>query len=612
VRILAGDDRWIAELPETPERNENLIVLSALSGGFALMVAGFVVAAARGLSIHHRLRELALLRMVGATPRQVRRMVLGETLVVAILSIGLACALAVPLGGWLFDRLAELGVADAAAAFHLGWIPMAAGAGSGLLVALVAGTVAARRAGAARPVQALAEAAIPSSRPGRLRTMVAALCFGCGIALAVVTVMAFDGPVAASTAGPAVVLWAFGVAAILPAIVERVVGAVRRPLLAVTGLPGYLALTGAPARAVQLASAVTPIMLASGIAIGNLYLPTTQAAAQREASTAHLRADVVLSSSAGTGLAPGLIDAVRAVPGVAGASELVTSTGFVESPADRSQSREGRPLQGISADGGATAVAVDPVAGRLTDLRGDTVALPAGYARDLGRGVGDTITLRLGDGSAADLRIVALVDPAPGHEALLLPAGLLAPHTTTGLPEQILVEAAPGVGAAALARTLAEHVADHPDVTVADRAALGAADAGRPDVNASVSYLLAGMVLAYTVVSMVNTLVMATTRRRREFGLQRVTGSTRGQVLAMTAVEAALVAAIGVGLGTLLSAATLVPFSLVVGGSPVPSGPIGIYLGVAGAAGLVTMAATLVPVWFATRGRAMEAAVAPG
>lgn len=406
--IRAGDT--------SQDSNENLIVLAALSGGFALIVAMFVVASTLGLSVQQRRRELALLRAVGATPRQVRRLVHGETFVLAVLSGGLACALAPLLGGRLFDRLTALGVADAVTEFHLGWIPMAAGAGCGLLIALSAATVAARRAGATRPVQALTDAALQAPRPGPLRAIVAALCFGSGIALAIVTVMLFDGPVAASVAGPAVVLWAIGVAAILPEIITLLVGVLRRPVLAVTGLPGYLALTGAPARATQLAAVVTPIMLASGIAIGNLYIPTTQAAA--------------------------------------------------------------------GADGG-------------------------------------------------------------------------------------------------------------------------------DDLNASVGYLLAGTVLAYTVVSVVNTLVMATTRRRGEYGLQRITGSTRGQVLAMMAVEAALVATIGVVLGTLLSTATLVPFSLAVSGSPVPSGPLWIYLAVVGVAGALTMIATLVPVWFATRGRAVPAAATP-
>jgi putative ABC transport system permease protein len=109
----------------------------------------------------------------------------------------------------------------------------------------------------------------------------------------------------------------------------------------------------------------------------------------------------------------------------------------------------------------------------------------------------------------------------------------------------------------------------------------------------------------------VNTLVMATGRRRREFGLQRLTGSTRGQVLRMMSVEAVLVTAVGVALGTIVSAGTLVPFSLVVNGTPLPTGPLWIYLSVVGAAGLMTMTATVLPTWFATRARPAAAASTP-
>ena len=69
-------------------------------------------------------------------------------------------------------------------------------------------------------------------------------------------------------------------------------------------------------------------------------------------------------------------------------------------------------------------------------------------------------------------------------------------------------------------------------------------------------------------------------RRRREFALQRLAGSTGGQVLRMMTVEAALVAAVGIALGTAVSTTTLVPFSVAATDSPFPAGPTWIYLAV--------------------------------
>jgi putative ABC transport system permease protein len=144
-------------------------------------------------------------------------------------------------------------------------------------------------------------------------------------------------------------------------------------------------------------------------------------------------------------------------------------------------------------------------------------------------------------------------------------------------------------------------------VAVGDRDALIAAHAKGNEVGAWVNYLLVGMIIAYTVISVVNTLVMATAKRRREFGLQRLGGFTRGQVLRMAGVEGGLIAAIAVLLGTLVSAGSIVPFCLVVRGSLLPSGPLAIYLVVLAIAVVLSLVAILVPAWAATRGRAVDA-----
>ncbi len=265
----------------------------------------------------------------------------------------------------------------------------------------------------------------------------------------------------------------------------------------------------------------------------------------------------------------------------------------------------------MSAEGAAQTTAVRLTAGSLADLTGDTVALPAEHAAALGRGVGDTITMRMGDGVQVDVRIVGLYPGRAGFETVLMPAPLVATHTTAGLPAQIMVRAAAGVSPDALSRSLSALVADRPGVAVADRDVLTAAYAAEQEIGAWINYLMAGMIVAYTAISVVNSQVMATSARRREFGLQRLTGSTRGQVLRMMFVEAGMVSVIGILLGTIVSTTTLVPFTLVTDGSLLPHGPAWIYLGVIGTATVLTMLSTLVTTWVTLRPRPAEATVAP-
>jgi putative ABC transport system permease protein len=604
---LAGDDRGLAEFPEAKASSENLIAIAAVFGGIAVLVAVFVVASTLALSVQQRQRELALLRAVGATPRQVRRMILGETIIIAALATALGYLPGAYLGQWLFDQLAGGGLVPPALAFRQGWIPPATAAGVALLTALAAALVAGRRAALPQPSEALAEADMPRHWRSPSRLLLALLFLAGGAALAIVTMTVMTGPVAASTAGPTVIVFAIGLALLGPGITKVMTVALQPPLRAASGLAGELALLNARAQTWRVAAAATPIMLATGIATALLYVQTTQADAAERAYTEHLRADLVLTSSTG-GLARGLIGSVQRLRGVAGASEYVASTGFVVYPYDRTQGEDGWPLQGVTAEGAARTTAASVTVGTLAGLHGNTVALPAQHARALGRGVGDTITMRLGDRAQVHLRVVALVSAGSGSQTILLPADLLARHTTAGLATQILVRAAPGAGIRRLTGALTALARRWPGVAVADRGALTATYGQQQQTQAWVNYLLVGVIVAYTAISVVNTLVLATARRRREFALLRLTGSTRGQVLRMMSMEGVLIAVIGIVLGTAVSTTALVPFSVAASDSPTPSGPPWIYLAVISTAATLALTATLLPTWQALRSPPAEAA----
>ncbi|MFI5607530.1 ABC transporter permease [Amycolatopsis sp. NPDC051903] len=602
VVALTGDDRGRAEFPQAEAAGEGLVALSAVSGGLSVLVALFVVASTLALATQQRRRELALLRAIGTTPRQLRRMVLGEAMTIGVLAIAAAVALGPLLGRWLFGRLVNAGVVPEVVRFHQGWLPMTVAAGATALAVLIAALVAARRVSRIRPTEALAEASVERRWLTPVRFVLAVLCFGGGTALGIVTLAVMTGPVAASTAGPAVLLWAIGVAAISPGVTKLVAALLHGPVRLFGGVTGWLAVVNTRATATRVSGAVTPIVLAVGIATGNIYLQTTQQAVSQQAFTEDLRADAVVAAPAG--VSPELLHRVQQAPGVAAASEYATSTVFVTAPFD--DSRDGHPALGLTAASAAGTTSAAVTGGSLGALTGDTVALPDTVAAELHRGVGDPVTLRLGDGHDVTVRVVALVAQRPGFEALLFPAGLLAAHTTAGLAPQVLVRAAPGVDHARLAASLTAATAGEP-VTVGDREALLAAHAADDEIGAWVNYLMLAMIIGYTVISVVNTLVMATARRRREFGLQRLGGFTRTQVLRMAGVEGGVIAAIGILLGTVVSAGAIVPFCLVATGSPLPIGPAAVYLTVIAIAAVLALGASVVPAWVATRARPVTA-----
>lgn len=620
AQVLSGDERGWAENPDVIAEGSKLVTLASVFGGLSAAVTVFVVSSTVGLSLNQRQRESALLRAIGATPAQLRRMVLGETLFIAVFATALACFPGPMIGRWLLDAFASAGVVPETIAFRAGFVPMAVGVATALLTALGAAFLGARAATRTRPTEALAEASLQQRWFSKSRLVFALLFLGGGTALALVTAN-IAGPSAGSTATPAAMLWTAGFGLLGPGLAKMIIAALRGPVRAFTGLAGSLASLNAKARTSRFAGAVMPVMLASGLAMALIYLQTTQSSGAERAFRENLRADLVVTSVSG-GLPLDLVETVARQPGVEAASAQVSTLGYIDPPAPKkpapgSEDEDDEPdepeptevpMQGVTPAGLDRTTAFRASSGSLAELTGDTVALPTAFAEESGHKLGDKVPMRLGDGTSAELTLVATLDGRRGYETALLPAALLVPHTDSGLLPQIMVKAEPGADHAELTGTLSKLAADHPGLRVADRSALAVAQAEQDETQTWMSYLLLGMVVGYATIALVNTQVISTTERRREFMLQRLIGSTRRQVMQMMSVEAFLVAASGIVLGVLVAALTLVPLSISVLGSPVPDGSPWIFVAVVGAALGLTLATTLLSARLVLRGKPGEMA----
>ncbi|MFF9592383.1 FtsX-like permease family protein [Streptomyces sp. NPDC014646] len=601
AEVLTGERRGLAELPGTLSSRRTVVILAAIFGSSVVLIVMFGVASTLGLSLQQRSREMALLRAVGSTPRQLRRMILCETAVLSAGSVLLALYPGQLLGRLLFGVLTSSGVVSSSIVYHAGWMPMAVGVVVTVLAAAGATRFAGRRAARTEPVAALAEndAATRWFSVPRLLIAVFFLVNGIGLAVATATVME-DGPSLASTAGPASVLFCIGLALLAPGIVKAMTALLWLPVRALTGVCGQLALRNATTANVRMAGAVAPIVLLIGIATGTLYMQATEDAVSQRSYDRNILADYVLDSTTG-GFAPDVLDRVRATPGVAAASEFVTSRGFVDAPDGPADV----DLRGVSADGVAHSLDLRPVAGSLTDLRDDTVALSDKKAGEYGVRVGDRLPMHLGDGTAVRPTVVALYTDNPKQQYLTLPASALAPHTGDGLPHQILVRSAPGALAEAHDH-LARLAATVPGTELDDGSSLAGRNNQIQQILVAANYTIVAMIVGYAAITVVNTLVAVTRKRRAEFGLQQLTGATRRQVLGMLTVEGVLIGVIATFLGTIASATTIVPYSMVKADSYLPSGSIGIYLAVVGGSLVLVFGATLLPSWRGMRTPAVE------
>lgn len=589
LTVLTGDERGAAEFTGVDGSRLPLILLSAVFGGMVLVVMALVVWATISLSVRQRQRELALLRATGATPDQTRRLVVRETLLVAALACVGGALLGRVMGAAIFASTSARGIVPAALEFRQGPVPFAAGVVVGLLVPWVTARLAAGVAARTKPVQALADASLPATTVHPVRRLAGA-AFAALTVLLALTTMFFDADTASAVGGPAVLTGAIAVALFGPELVvwllDRAAPLVRR----VSPRAGDLAVVNSRARAAQFAAVLTPLTLAAAIALGNVYSQTTMDDEKLATSVDQFLADAVLTSSAG-GIAPSVLADARDTRGVTAASALVLSQGWVEEPYDGNGS-DPSPFVGIS-DGSVLATPV--TAGSLARFGGRSVALPEDEADDLEVGVGSTVTLRLGDGSRSRVKVVALLADGP---SVVVPAGLLAPHTTSGLPAYALVRG----------DTSALHAA--PGVVVGDEDALEDVFAHGLDVQAWINYLLAGLALAYAAIAAINALAVALLSRRRELAAQRLAGATRREVTRMLLVEAGMVAVAALALGTVISLFTVLPMAIATG-AVIPSGPVWVFLAVAATLFAIVLPVTLVAARMAMHRRPIDAIAVP-
>lgn len=582
--VHTGKNRGKAEFLDIAEANEGMVAMSGSFGGIALMVAIFVVAGTFAFSVQQRYRELGLLRAIGATPRQVRRMVAGEALAISVVAAIAGFLPGVGLAQALRSALVDRGIVTDSFEIAVGLVPFLSTLGGAVITAQLAVFAAGRRASRIRPTEALTEAAVPPRRLGVVRILLG-LAFAAGGAASGAAAMAVTGEDAAGASVGVVMCFMIAVGLLGP-LLSRVVLAIVGPAL--TGLSrvsGFLAMANGRSDARRMASVFTPIVLCVAIACTLVFLQTTQAHVADEQGRDRVVADHILRGD--PGLPASLVDEVRALPGVR-AAEGVAPTSIVT----RGLAMEW-PAQAVTSGRLDALLDLDVKSGDLGRLRGRTVALSKPRAEGMGVHVGETVRVWLGDGTPVRLKVVAIFKRGFGFADYVVPREVVAAHATSPLVDSILVRGEP----AALKRLAARW----PGMEVLGAAELRSQDKEDRELNAWANYLLAGLLIVFTAIAVVNTLVMATGERTREFAVLRLSGATPRQVLRMVRCEAMVVAAVAAALGSAIAAGTLVPFAHAIAGGSLPYAPPLLYAAIFAGSALLALGASLAPTRLALR-----------
>ncbi|GGW93240.1 ABC transporter permease [Streptomyces chartreusis] len=585
AEVHTGDGRGAVEDRGLGYAKEMLTGLGGSFGGIAATVAVFTASGTVALSVAQRAREFALLRAVGATPRQIRRAVAAEAVLVAPLAGLLGCLPGIGLAHWWFGQLKDRGAIPDAVELQFSWIPLVVAVGTGLLTALGAGWAAGRRPSKIKPGQALAEASVERLRPGVIRIL---LGLGALVGGGFLTVVAARsaGDDAANAALGVVMLFMLAVALLGP-LVARLCAALFGLALSVGDASASLAAANSRTNARRLASAITPIVLAMAFASTLVFMHTSESHVAAEQLRAGVTADHVVTDPAGLPI-DAAARAARA-PGVDAAVGLLETQVLVPVGSGGDRWLQGSSTQGISGSGEQLARVqdLDVRGGSLDRVGKGRIAIDKTLAASAKVGVGDKLPLYLPDGTRTDHEVVAVYGRGLGLAAVTMDRASLAPHVTSPFDSTLLIR---GGNAKALA-SLGE---------VTDASGYAVEQNTDRELNAWANYTMAAVLGGFAAVAAANTLVMTVLDRRRELGTLRLIGSTRRQVMRMLRWEGLLVALAGIALGTAIAAATLIPMMRGLTGEG-PYVPPLVYAAFAGGAVALGLVAVTLPARAALR-----------
>jgi putative ABC transport system permease protein len=542
LQVLTGQAVADEQADAAKEGLEFLNVALLAFAGIALFVGSFIIWNTFSMQVAQRTRELALLRAIGATRRQVMRTLVTESVILGFLSSAAGVLLGVGLARGLVALMGGFGFTLPSAGIRLEAEPVLLGLVVGTVVTVVSALAPARRATRVLPIQALrasGPASFTASR-SRIATGLAVVAAGAGL----LAWSLFGGAPAALLAVGTIGI-VLGVATLAPAFVRPMAAAIGAPLK-VRGVPGELARENAMRNPRRTAS--TAMALVIGL---TMVAAVAVFAASLKASFADVltstKADlyVLTPTSQSEGFSREVTEKVRAVEGVA----TVSPTAFGMAELDGL-------TQGYNSIDPATAEQVfdlGMVSGSVEALTSTGILVHEDAAERHGLHVGDTVpAVFSGTGSTefevagiyADRGFVA-VDYVISNEA----HDAANPHRLEGTT-MVLVE--DGESVAAVQERIDVLLTGHPDATVMDAEEFRGALGGVVDQLLGLVTVLLLLAVLIALLGIVNTLALSVFERTRELGMLRAIGMTRGQVRAMVRWESVVISTIGAALGAVL------------------------------------------------------------
>ncbi len=552
--------------------------------GIALFVGAFLIFNTFSIIIAQRTRELALLRCLGASRRQVLSSVMLESgivgLVASLVGLGLGVVLAIGLRAML--NAFGIDLPTTSTRFEPRTVVVALLVG--VVVTLVSSFMPALKATRVPPVAAMREdAATRPARSIRRRSVIGSLVTLAGVGLLLLGLFRDTGNRVANV-GAGVAVMFLGVAVLSPLIARPLAGWIGWPFARAFRLPGNLARENAMRNPRRTASTAAALMI--GVALvtfAGVFVASTKASFASILDRT-VTADYILTTEGFQGFSPELGNRMAELPELQAVTAIRGGTWKLNG---QSQS-----LGAVDPTAYSQLVRTDTTSGSIDALAGGGVAVQDTVAKQHGWKVGTVIPMEFPRNGVQQEPIKAIYKDNQLNGQYLLSLPDYQKGYTDQIDTLVIAKAKPDV-AVATARAAVDRVAaDFPNVRVQDQAEYKENTGKQLDQLLNLVRGLLFFAIVIALFGIVNTLALSVYERVRELGLLRAVGATRRQVRSMIRWEAVIIAVLGAVLGLALGiffgwAMSRALASQGFSEFTVPGGQLVLYVVLAGLAGIL-------------------------
>lgn len=568
--------------------------------GISLFVAAFLIFNTFLIIVGQRVRELALLRALGASSMQVATSLVGEALVIGVLASILGFLAGLVLSLLLNTVLGSVGLSSGESSLVVSPTAVVAAFAVGIGTTLASSLLPAFWATRIPPVAAMREGFRLSM--GSLKVLGAIgsimLVLG-GAAMAAALFGSLDTAPMFIVLGVGAFVVFIGAALLSAAVAGPVARLLGWPFKRIYKVTGEIARENAAREPSRTAFTAAALMI--GLALVSMSFVVGGSLRESFISTlrSSVSADWYVTSDNFIPFSPQVIERMQADPALTSVSGIYQGAMEVDGAVRQFSSMDYAVLPEV--------IDLDVVEGEVVDQPGILVKTDA--AEQLGVGPGDTLTVTFQETGDVELPVLAVYDDSSVVGNWMVDKATYEGNFTDQTSFMAVARTAPGASAEEARAALNEAIIDYPQLTVRDVDEFTASQEDQLNQLLAVIFVFLFLAIIIAVMGIVNTLALSVFERTRELGLLRAVGMQPRQVRRMIRLEAVIVAVFGALLGIAVGVvfgvtlATAIPDDVIsIIDVPVPS--LIVFVILAALAGVV---AAVYPAWRAGRLNVLEA-----